>query len=122
MKITGATKLETQKLAAEIEKHGKKTKQKIFTVMAEQLRKARRQQAEVNLGKLGKIAEANKKKILVVPGKVLSSGNPFAGMEIAAFKFSAGAKKKIEEAKGRAISLKQLVESKAKPSEMVLVK
>ncbi len=122
MKKTGAIRLETQKLVAEIRKHGKKTKQKIFIVIAEQLGKARRQQVEVNLSKLGKIAEANKKKILVVPGKVLSSGNAFAGMETAAFKFSAGAKKKIEEAKGKAISLKQLVESKAKPSEMVLVK
>lgn len=122
MKRTGATKLETRKLIAELEKHGKKKKQKIFTTIAEQLGKARRQQVEVNLRKLCKIAEANKKKILVVPGKVLSSGNPATGMEVAALKFSADAKKKIETAKGKAISLKQLAESKAKPSEMILVK
>jgi len=122
MKITGATKIETRKLIAELEKHGKKASQKIFLAVAEQLSKPRRQRVEVNLQKLSRIAEANKKKTIVVPGKVLSIGNAVAGIEIAALNFSSGAQKKILEAKGKAISLKQLVESKAKPSEMVLVK
>ena len=122
MKRTGATKLETLKLIAGLKKHGKRTGQKVFTAIAEQLGKPRRQRVEVSVGKLGKIAEANKKKILAVPGKVLSSGNPVAGMEVSAMKFSAGAEKKIREAKGKAVLLGQLVESKARPCEIVLVK
>lgn len=122
MQRTGATKLETRKEIAALEKHGKKAKQKIFLVLAEELGRVRRQRVAVNLRKLGKLAEQNKKKILVVPGKVLSLGEAVAGMEVAAFQFSGEAKKKIAGAKGKALSLMQLAESKIKPSEMVLVK
>ncbi len=122
MKATGPTKLETRKLAAELEKHAKKTKQKIFLVLSREIGKPRRLRAAVNLRKLGKLAQANAKKVLVVPGKVLSLGNATAGMQVAAFSFSIEAKKKILEAKGKAISLKELAESKIKANETVLVK
>ncbi len=122
MKITGANKLETQKTISLLEKHGRKTKQKIFVALAKELSKARRQRVAVNLRKLSKLSEKNKKKILVVPGKVLSLGEAIAGIEVAALQFSAEAKKKIEQAKGKALTLNQLAEGKAKPAEMVLVK
>lgn len=122
MKATGPTKLETRKTISELEKHGKKAKQKIFLAIAEQLAKPRRQRVAVNLNKLSALAQKNAKKVLVVPGKVLSFGKVAAGMEIAAFSFSAEARKKIEHAKGKALSLKELAQGKIKPASMLLVK
>jgi large subunit ribosomal protein L18e len=122
MKQTGPMKLETRRIISTLEEKGKKEKQKIFSLLAEQLSKPSRQMAEVNLSKLSKLAKANAKKILVVPGKVLSSGNAETGMEISAFRFSAEAKKKIVAAKGKALTLMELADGKAKPSEMLLVK
>ena len=122
MSRSGPTKLETNKTIAKIAKHGKAAKQKIFLVIAEEIGRSRRQRVAVNLGKLSKLATANAKKILVVPGKVLSLGEAVQGIQVAAFQYSAEAKAKILAAKGKAISLNELIDSKAKPSEMVLVK
>jgi large subunit ribosomal protein L18e len=122
MQPTGPTKIETRKLITEIEKHGKKTKQKIFLAIAEQLSKARRARVTVNLRKLSALATANAKKVLVIPGKVLSIGEATAGMQVAALQYSKDAKQKIEKAKGKAMTLKELINSKAKPSEMTMVK
>lgn len=122
MQRTGPTKIETQKTISALEKHGKKTKHGIFLVIAEELSKPRRARVSVNLNKLSVLAKANEKKILVVPGKVLSFGNVEQGMTIAAFSFSEEAKKKIIAAKGKAMTLKELIDGKQKVSEMVLVK
>ncbi len=91
-------------------------------MIAEELSKPRRARASVNLNKLSVLAKANEKKILVVPGKVLSFGNVEQGMTIAAFSFSEEARKKILAAKGKAMTLKELIDGKQKVSEMVLVK
>ena len=46
---------------------------------------------------------------VVVPGKVLSVGDLTKKVEVAALTFSAEAKRKIEEAKGRTLSLQELL-------------
>jgi large subunit ribosomal protein L18e len=48
--------------------------------------------------------------VLVVPGKVLSSGEPAQKLTIAAFKFSPGTMVKVEKAGGRCIPIQKLVE------------
>ena len=48
-------------------------------------------------------------RAVVVPGKVLSVGDLTKKVEVAALTFSAEAKRKIEEAKGRTLSLQELL-------------
>ncbi|MCR4335016.1 MAG: 50S ribosomal protein L18e [archaeon] len=114
-------KKSTKELIVSLEKHGKKTKKKIWKSLAERLAKPTRIRAKVNVDKLNKLAKKQKGKIFVVPGKVLAMGVIDMQLNVACFEYSAKAKEKIESQKGKIISLTELIESKPKESEMVIV-
>ena len=48
--------------------------------------------------------------MVLVPGKVLSLGEMSKKVDVAAFNFSAEAKKKIEQANGKIMTIKELLE------------
>jgi len=104
-----------------LEKMGKKSKQGLWFDLAETLAKPRRMAKQVNLWKLSKLGQKHKNAVLVVPGKVLSAGEVDGKLEVAAFAFSGNALEKIRAAKGRAMSLNELLEAKPKASECVIV-
>ena len=122
MKATGPTKRSTYELAVGLEKQGKKSKKAIWRVLSDDLLKQRRGKGQINIWQLNKLAKKFKGKMLVTSSKVLSFGEAEEKINIAATEFSASAKEKIEKAGGKAMSLKWLMESKTKESEMVLVK
>ena len=62
----------------------------------------------INLGEVSRHVKEG--EVVVVPGKVLSSGEPAAKLTIAAFKFSPRALVKVEKAGGRCIPIQRLVE------------
>ncbi len=105
---------------AVLEKKGRQSKQKIWLDLAERLKKRRRGEIKINLWKLDTMAEKLKGKTVIVPGKVLGKGELTSEITIAAFGFSERAKKEIEK-KGKFMTLKELVESETKPSEMVII-
>jgi large subunit ribosomal protein L18e len=76
--------------------------------LARRLSKPRRSYATVNLSKINRYSK--KGEIILVPGKVLSSGNLEHPVEIAALSFSSEARKKVERAGGKCLSIEELLE------------
>ena len=75
--------------------------------MAERIAKPRRLQAEVNVSKIEKYARNG--EWVLVPGKVLGTGMITKSVNVAALAFSDSAKRKIEEAGGRCVSIRDLM-------------
>lgn len=122
MKRTGPTKRSTRMLVRLLEKTGVERKQAIWKTVAEMLEKPRRQRATLNLSKLDRLAKQFKGKILLVPGKVLGTGTLNEKATVAAFEFSQSAGKKIGAVHGKTVSLAELVQSREKPANIVIVK
>jgi large subunit ribosomal protein L18e len=80
----------------------------IWRDIALRLEKTKRNWAEVNLSKLERYTEEG--DVIVVPGKVLGAGSLNKKLTIAAYKFSGSARKKIEGAGGKSLTIAQLVQ------------
>jgi len=80
----------------------------IWKDIAERLAKPKRLYAEVNISKIQRYA--NEGETIVVPGKVLGGGKISKAVTVAALSFSETAKKKITEAGGKCITIKELIE------------
>jgi len=119
-----AKKLETLKLVASLEKLTRTTKVVFWGDLAERLSASTRIQPAVNLDKLNKLAEKNKGKILVVPGKVLSVGEITHKVSIVGIAASEVAKAKIKACGAEFITLKEFVAgaSKVKVASTIIVK
>ena len=114
-------KKSTKELADALNRASRERKEKVWKDLAKRLSKPSRGLAGVNLEKLQRAAEKNKGKVLVVPGKVLGKGELVLEAEVSAFSFSKEAGRKIRE-RGKAFSITELLESKKKGSEIVIVK
>ena len=121
MRPTGPTKESTRKLIVALEKYGKSTKQNIWLLVGEKLKKPRRSRIKVNIWKLARLAKKFKNQTIIVPGKVLGKGDLNEPIFIAAFDFSKEAKEKIQKAKGEVITLYELMNKKPKVSSLVIV-
>jgi large subunit ribosomal protein L18e len=64
--------------------------------------------SEVNLSKLERYTQEG--DVIVVPGKVLGAGDLNKKLTVAAYKFSGSARKKIEDAGGKSLTIAQLVQ------------
>jgi len=84
----------------------------IWSDLARQLARGRHQRTPVNVAHLERQAQAD--ETLVVPGKVLASGDLTKSLTVAAFHYSAVARAKIVKAGGQALSIDELV--KARPN------
>jgi large subunit ribosomal protein L18e len=109
-------------LIRRLEKAGIERKQAIWKTVAEMLEKPSRQRAAVNLSKLERLAKRFKEKTFLVPGKVLGTGILNEKILVAAYQYSASARKKIGAVHGKSLSLAELLESKEKPGNIMLVK
>jgi large subunit ribosomal protein L18e len=76
--------------------------------VAKRLAKPRRLYAQVNVSKIERYLLDG--EIAVVPGKVLGSGELSKPIKVAALSFSENAKRKIEEAGGKCITLEEAAE------------
>ncbi|MBI2597805.1 MAG: 50S ribosomal protein L18e [Candidatus Diapherotrites archaeon] len=111
-----------KKISIELEKIGKKEKQKIWVDIAKRIVKPNRTLPKVNLWKINILAKKLQKKTIVVPGHVLGEGKLDDAFNIAALSFSKKATQKIADTNGRVFSLPDLAKSGQKTSEMVIVK
>ncbi|AJF60373.1 MAG: 50S ribosomal protein L18e [Candidatus Diapherotrites archaeon] len=121
MKPTGPSNESTRRLAVGLEKYGKKNNAGIFVDLSRRLNKPRRNRAKVNLFKLSLLGKKFGEKKLVVPGKVLGTGKLSAALDVYALEFSESAKSKIIEIKGKAKSLKELLDGKVNAKDLVIV-
>ena len=82
-------------LISELKAVSRETGTELWNEIAHQLEGPRRNYAEINLGHIERYAKEN--ETIIVPGKVLSIGSLQKKVNVAAFTFSAEAKKKIED-------------------------
>ncbi|NHJ85876.1 MAG: 50S ribosomal protein L18e [Asgard group archaeon] len=108
-KPTGPSDPNTVALIRDLRKKGAKDKKHTFwTDLSERLEKPRRQRPAVNLSKISRYAKNT--ELVVVPGKVLASGEIKGSYTIAALNFSVVAIEKITKAGGKVISLRDLMD------------
>ena len=106
VKVTGPTNYQLKLLIEELES---KVKDSLFWKrIMKDLKKSSRQRRVVNIYKINRYAKEG--ETIVVPGKVLSVGDITKKVDVAAMNFSTEARKKIEDAKGKAMSIKELLQ------------
>src|SRR5438132_977617 len=86
----------------------------IWRDVADRLERSRKNWSEVNLSRLSRYAAKGEQ--IVVPGVVLATGEISTPLTVAAFRASGAARKKIEAAGGKAISLLELAVQNPKGS------
>lgn len=106
-------------LLIKLRKASRKEEAPIWLDLAERLEKPSRSHAEVNLSRIARVAP--KGATIVVPGKVLGSGALLHSVTVAAFAFSGAARKKIEAAGGKSMSIPQLMEKAPKGTNVKIV-
>ena len=114
-------KMETLKLVASLEQTGRKTKKAIWKDLAQRISAPTRQKIDVNVDKINEMAKKCEGKILIVPGKILSSGELTKKVKVVAVDASDKAIEKISLV-GEFIYLKDFVSEKVKTNELVIVK
>ncbi|MDD5182219.1 MAG: 50S ribosomal protein L18e [Candidatus Nanoarchaeia archaeon] len=87
----------------------KKAQKDVWTRIASDLAKPRRQRRTVNLSRINRYCAA--KEIALVPGKVLGDGELTKKLTVAALNFSDDAKLKIEKAGGKTITITELLKT-----------
>jgi large subunit ribosomal protein L18e len=91
----------------------------IWSAVASELSRVRRNRREVNVHKIAKYTGEG--DIVVIPGKVLGDGSLDHKVEVAAYRFTAGAEKKIKEAGGKTMGILELVKKNPKGSKIKLL-
>jgi len=97
-----------------------KEKKRIWKSVAYELSKPRKKKVEVNVSKIDIYTKEGAS--VIVPGKVLGAGRLSKKVLVAAFSFSDTAKKAIEEAGGKAMSIEALLKSNPTGREVMIIK
>lgn len=115
-KKTGPTNARLRRLITELKRASRKEKVSIWKDVAEKLAKPRRRKIEVNISGINRNARAG--EVVVVPGVVMAAGELDKEVTVAAWRFTATAKKKIENANGKTLTIEELVEKNPKGSKV----
>lgn len=108
--------LELKDLIIKLHNMGFEKKAPIWSTIAKGLNRPQRKNYKVNVFKIGKYTKP--KEIIVVPGIILGSGDIKKPVTVAALKFSASAKEKIEKVGGMCLSINELIEKNPRGSDM----
>ena len=108
-KHTGPSNPLMQDLIKELKRKSFEQGVGIWKRVAEDLEKPARQRRIINLYKINK--NTKDKDTVIVPGKVLSVGELSKKVDVAALMFSTEARKKIEESKGKVMTIAELLKS-----------
>src|SRR3989344_4695277 len=106
VKRTGPTNYQLNELLLEIESKARSSN--FWKRIAQDIKKPTRQRRTVNVYKIDQFAQEG--EVIIVPGKVLSVGSLSKKVDVAAINFSSEARKKIIEAKGKVLSIKELLQ------------
>jgi len=105
-------------LIRELKKKSIDEKANIWKSIALHLESPKQNRKTVNLYKIDKFS--NGKEIIVVPGKVLGTGDVTKKINVYAFKFSQSALEKINK-NGKAGHIIDLIKDKTKPSQIRII-
>ncbi len=119
MPVSKKTNETLVKLIADLKKSAYENDAPIWKDIAKRLDKPSKSWAEVNIRSL---AEHTKKNdTVIVPGKVLGSGELGFPVTVAAFSFSETAQTKIRKAGGKSISIPDLIKKNPKGKELRII-
>jgi len=116
MKRTGPSNPHLQFLIQELKRLASEQKVGIWEKIADDLSASTRDRRVVNLSRLNRYTKDN--EIVIVPGKVLGSGNVDHKVTVAAWNFSGQAKEKIELVKGQCLTIAELARKNPKGSNV----
>ncbi|HLD60140.1 MAG TPA: 50S ribosomal protein L18e [Candidatus Bilamarchaeaceae archaeon] len=115
-----ALKDKSNKILVELVNKLQMDKKPLWRRIAKELSRSRSSKVQVNLQKLDKYG--NEKTTILVPGKVLGSGQITKKLTVAAFSFSESAKKLISAAGGKFVSLDELYSSNPEGKDITIIK
>lgn len=98
---------ELRRLIRELYRQGRNHQTPLWEAAAERMDRARHARRPVNVGHLDRIAKP--KDVLLVPSKLLASGNISKPVTVAALAYSPGAREKVVAAGGTVLSLHELL-------------
>ena len=119
MKRTGPTNEHARALIDDLRRESAAQKAGLWSRIAEDLARPTRKRRIVNLSRLNRNTKAN--ETIIVPGKVLGSGSLEHSLVIAAYSFSTGARERIEQAKGKCLTIPELVKQNPKGKDVRII-
>lgn len=119
MKRTGPTNIYTLKLISELKKKAIEEDIALWKRIAEDLEKPTRKRRAVNLSRISRYTKEN--ETIVVPGKVLGSGELTHKLTISALNFSSGAIEKIKQANAKVVTLNELMQDDPKGKKIRII-
>ena len=119
MAKTSKTNPNLQRVVKELRDVSREAGSAIWRDVADRLERSRKNWSEVNLSRLSRYA--TKGEQVVVPGIILGTGEISVPVTVAAFRASGAARKKIEAAGGKAVSLLELAVQNPKGSGIRLM-
>ncbi|MCK4933174.1 50S ribosomal protein L18e [Candidatus Bathyarchaeota archaeon] len=119
MKKSKSSNPELLNIISFLKKASKENDVRIWKSMADTLSKTRSNRVSVNLSRINRHTE--KREVVAVPGKVLGAGTLSHIVTVAAFAFSATALTKIKVAKGKCLTLTELVKKNPKGSKVKIL-
>ena len=106
-------------LTVALEKTSKQQKVNIWDAVSKELQKSTRQRREVNLTKISTVTK--KDDSIVVPGKVLATGELTHPLYVVAYAWSTQAEAKIKAAGGKIISINDELQKNAKGAKLRII-
>lgn len=106
-------------LITSLKKKSQKEKVPIWKDVARRLERPTRSKAQVNLSKISR--NSSEDETILIPGKVLGSGNLDHKVQVVALGFSKMAQKKIEEAGGECLDIVTAAERNPKGSKIRII-
>jgi len=119
MKRVKRTNPELLGLIRSLKKHARENEADIWRAVAEKLATARSRRVTVNISRINRYTE--KGETVVVPGKVLGAGKLNHPVTVAAFDFSEQAEAKILKAKGKCLSIQDLMKKNPKGGNVKII-
>jgi len=102
-----------------LRKKSREGEARIWRSVADRLSRSRRRRIAVNVSRLNRYTKEG--ETAVVPGKVLGAGKIDHPLHVAAFAFSEQARLKILKAKGKCLSILELVERNPKGTNVKII-
>ncbi len=119
MRETKSTNPQIIELIKYLKKQSREKDAAIWLTVAERLAKPSRQRVAVNLSRVNRYTDKN--ETIVVPGKLLASGNLEHSVTVAAFAVSDKAKAKLAAVKAKYLSITELVEKNPSGSNVTII-
>ncbi|MCD6514209.1 MAG: 50S ribosomal protein L18e [Candidatus Asgardarchaeia archaeon] len=120
VKVTGPTDPNVRLLITRLRKASIEHGAEIWRTVSKILLRPRRIRPEVNISKINRYTK--KGDIVLVPGKVLGSGELDHPVTVAALSFSERAKEKILNAKGKVLTIDELIALNPKGKNVILMR